>query len=112
MILSENSKEIFKRWELLRIPFNFILLIEGIIGCVPLYGYMPTSLMFIEAIIYGVVANIFYMLGPIFESYIEWLGYNKRPFICITVYSLGLAFSMFVTFVILVMAHLAYMGMP
>ncbi len=64
-------KSILKRWEVLRIPYNLIV---GIVGLLTL-AMIPLSQLPIaigEAIVYGIAANVMYLLGPVVELYLNW----------------------------------------
>jgi hypothetical protein len=64
-------KSILKRWEILRIPYNLIV---GLAGLLTLAMIPPSLLPHAvgEAIVYGLVANVMYLLGPVTELYLNW----------------------------------------
>jgi hypothetical protein len=64
-----NWKSILKRWELLRIPYNLVVGVVGLLG-LALMGFSPVAIG--GAIIYGLGANVMYLLGPITELYLNW----------------------------------------
>ena len=64
-------RSILKRWEILRIPYNLIV---GLTGLLTL-AMIPPSLLSNAvggALVYGLVANVMYLLGPITELYLDW----------------------------------------
>ena len=65
-------KSIAKRWELLRIPYNVLV---GLAGLVTLMTFSGISWMeLVEgAVVFGICANVLYMLGPIAEMYLNWI---------------------------------------
>lgn len=80
---------ISKQWEGLRIVYNVILLIEGLLLPSPCIG-------FLGIFIFGLFANICYCLGPFTEFYLLAFGFqfgNLRY----ALFTVGLLFSMLVT---------------
>jgi len=64
-----NWKAILKRWELLRLPYNLVVGLAGLLAL----ALIPSSPGAIGgAIIYGLVANVMYLLGPVTELYLNW----------------------------------------
>jgi hypothetical protein len=73
-------KAIAVRWELLRVPYNMLVGLVGVLGVV-INGQLPWELVVAGALFYGLAANTFYLLGPIMEMYLNWLadfGENRR----------------------------------
>ena len=67
--LEVNWKSILKRWELLRLPYNLVVGLAGLLAL----ALVPFSPMTIGgAIIYGLGANVMYLLGPVTELYLNW----------------------------------------
>jgi hypothetical protein len=65
-------KQIAKRWEMLRIPFNVIVGLTGVL----MLAILPTlawQQIAVGVVAYGFMANVMYLLGPIGEMYINWL---------------------------------------
>ena len=65
-----HIKPIFKAWEKLRIYYNLALLVVGIIVLLILISryHMTLSFALVQALLIGVLANIFYFLGPATEA--------------------------------------------
>jgi hypothetical protein len=70
---SNPWKAIARRWELLRILFNVLV---GLAGLLPLLyrGQFPLGPPIIGIFFYGIAANIFYLFGPIAEMYLNWIA--------------------------------------
>ena len=63
-----SIKEIIKKWEILRIPFNLILMLIVVVGTFPIWHKIPDQQIYlIENIVSFVCANIFYLIGPFVE---------------------------------------------
>jgi hypothetical protein len=64
-------KTIAKRWEILRLPYNFFVGVAGLLALA-----MVPTLTWEDAvpgaIAYGLCANVMYLLGPITEMYLNW----------------------------------------
>jgi hypothetical protein len=64
-------KSILKRWEILRIPYNLIVGLAGLLTLAMIPpSFLPNAV--VEAIVYGLVANAMYLLGPVTELYLDW----------------------------------------
>ncbi len=66
------AKGVFLAWEQLR--FLYVLVLAAL--SVSVLGLQPLKTIdkWIELIAAGVFANVFYMAGPIVETYLRWLG--------------------------------------
>jgi hypothetical protein len=64
-----NWKSILKRWEILRLPYNLVVGVAGLLVLV-LIPFSPVAI--VGAIIYGLCANVMYLLGPVTELYLNW----------------------------------------
>jgi hypothetical protein len=64
-------KAILKRWEILRLPYNVIV---GVAGLLALAMFPPSFLPRVVggAVVYGFIANVMYLLGPVTELYVNW----------------------------------------
>ena len=64
-------KAIAKRWEMLRLPYNFFVGLAGLLALA-----MIPELQWEDAIVgvigYGLCANVMYLLGPVTEMYLNW----------------------------------------
>ena len=59
---------IVKKWEMLRIPFNIIMVLIVVVGTFPIWHKIPDHKIYlIENIVSFVLANIFYLIGPLVE---------------------------------------------
>jgi hypothetical protein len=72
--LATHVRPIFLRWEKLRLPYNAVLLAAALV----LFGE-PRQLVrdpwILVVFAFGAVAaNVLYLLGPVAESYLHWLG--------------------------------------
>jgi len=69
--IRENKQivlSIFKKWEVLRIPYNIVLLLIIVIGVWSLWPKIPNHQIFlIETTISIIQANMLYFLGPLIE---------------------------------------------
>ena len=64
-------KLIAARWEWLRLPYNFIV---GAAGMVFVLFHPSEAIQRIdEILLYAVGANVFYLLGPVGEMYLNWI---------------------------------------
>ncbi len=71
---SDPWKQVARRWELLRLPFNLIV---GLCGLVVLWQLSRHPLPWgtLELVlVYGVAANGCYLIGPLGEMYLNWLA--------------------------------------
>jgi hypothetical protein len=64
-------KSILWRWEVLRIPYNLIVGIAGLLS-LALFPPIPWYELLAGVVLYGVGANACYLLGPAVELYINW----------------------------------------
>lgn len=74
-------REIAARWERYRIPFNICLLVLGTGLLVMALGQAAIA-MIPDVIVFGVVANLCYLFGPITEMYLGWFverNHNRIP---------------------------------
>ena len=69
------ARKTFLAWEKLRILFVGILGLITVLATVPL-GFPSWRLLII--IVQGaIVANLAFFAGPVVETYVRWLGYNR-----------------------------------
>jgi len=64
-------KQIAKRWEILRLPYNLFVGPAGL----PALAMIPTLMwadVIVGAVAYGLCANVMYLLGPVTEMYVNW----------------------------------------
>ncbi len=100
-----HPKGVWRSWELLRVPYNLALLLEGLgllyalrrlgerVGHheVYLYGREVWSRIFL----FGIAANLLYCLGPSIEFCVERLRHRRTPGLRRTLFVAGLLFSMY-----------------
>jgi len=102
-----DVRAIFLRWEKLRILYNLIVGAVGvaaIVFCVLAWTDLfarPVSVWalirpIIGALFYGIAANICYFLGPVFESYVRWLGL-RVPYVTQALFITGTVLSVLLT---------------
>ncbi len=68
-----NWKAIARRWELMRIPYNLLVGLAGLLPLTLVVGQDPVGSI-IGAMVYGLCANVMYLLGPITEMYMNWFA--------------------------------------
>ena len=72
-------REIFVKWELLRIPYNVILICLVLLFLVCFPPQLEDIGELAGLVLLGaVVANVCYLAGPLAEVYITWLGLPTR----------------------------------
>jgi predicted membrane channel-forming protein YqfA (hemolysin III family) len=64
-------KSVLQRWEVLRIPYNLIVGVTGLISLSMFLSLLPSELILAGIVVYGVGANVRYFFGPIAEPYIR-----------------------------------------
>ena len=76
----EDVREIFAKWERLRVVYNLILLATtlGLMFMDDLVGRVIDPLFFLYLLTRCVAANVLFMAGPGVESYASWLGLRHR----------------------------------
>jgi len=126
---AESWKAIARRWELLRIAYNVLLAIMGLIAILP-HAEVLLSVEGVGGIVvYAIGANVFYSLGPLAEMYLNWLldGIGHRlpagivaplrsPLVTYLLFAGGLLFSLILTLVggyfAAAQVHAEMMGRP
>jgi len=114
---SPSVKERLVSWERLRLIYNVVMLLAGIPIAASIYrivqalpatvrnrltfDYSASSII-MHSILFGILANIAYLFGPILEVY--WTAFTRRKFgrrarYC--VFAIGLVFSVAVQAVVL-----------
>ncbi len=105
-----NIRDRLTAWERLRVVYNVVMLFVGIPVAVSVYhavnaipaemrrgltfSYTPLSVLTLS-IVFGLVANALFLLGPIVEIYAAaFTRFNFSRAGRITVFSLGLLFSL------------------
>jgi|GEM_PF-3823363 len=119
-------KQIARRWELLRLPFNLIV---GLCGLVVLWQLsrhqLPWGVLEL-AFVYGVAANGCYLIGPLGEMYLNWLAdiLAERGWLqpvvrlirsehsTMALFLVGLLFSVALTFAIGAVAAFTFLPTP
>lgn len=106
-------KSILKHWEILRIPYNLLVGLAGLF----VLTTVPSSLLpeaVLEAVVYGLAANVLYLLGPAVELYLNWLvdawehrlvprwiaNFVRSPYLLALLFIAGSLFSLALTLVI------------
>lgn len=91
------DRSIFKKWEFLRIIYNVVLTTEVILLLEQYFFHLieRSPFFLVGAIFAAIIANIFFTLGPIVESYVKWLGFQKS-FVRWVLFGAGLIFSMYI----------------
>ena len=102
-----DVRDVFVRWEKLRILYNLIVGLVGAVGVadavLDLAGMLEHSTEVMKApvlvvgiVCYGIGANVCYFLGPIIESYVRWLGLRVRH-VTQTLFIVGTVLSVLLT---------------
>jgi hypothetical protein len=77
-------KSVLRRWEVLRLPYNLIVGVTGLISLIMFPSVALGELMVVVGIVlYGIGANVCFFFGPIAELYINWFAdtWGKRFFL-------------------------------
>jgi hypothetical protein len=104
-------KAVLKRWEILRLPYNLVVGVAGLLA-LALIPFSPSAIG--GAVIYGLCANVMYLLGPITELYLNWFvdawekrfvprwlaGFVRSRYLTALLFTVGTLFSVAVTLVI------------
>ena len=99
------AKPAFIAWEKLRVVYN-ILCVLFVIGLIWRFEHWPTAMVpdmditystptWAEYVFAGVISNLCFFAGPIFETYIAWLGLKETKAVRWFLLVLGVAFTMF-----------------
>jgi hypothetical protein len=88
--MKEELKAICISWEKLRIPYNILLLLATVAGYLIAPNFLEAQVsdgiietkrnIYFIVILPGlaIAANALFLLGPLFEFYLYFLGINKR----------------------------------
>lgn len=86
IVEAETPRQIFRKWEMIRIAFNLLLVVECILLAIPsvinpflLPAYLVLWLLGFVA------ANIAFLAAPGAETYVLWLGVPRTFQLAITV---------------------------
>ena len=88
--LGQIGKRVFLQWEKMRLAYNGILVVFTLLIGVPLLGRFE---FWVVAFFGAVASNLCYFLGPIFDTYVSWLGFRSNA-VRWTVFTLGTLFTM------------------
>ena len=75
-----GMRRIFRAWEKLRVVYVVVLGIAAV-GTMVATGQVDRwadPVLWGWFAIYALVANVLYLAGPAFESYLDWLGWRPR----------------------------------
>jgi len=76
------AKPVFIAWERLRIIYVLVLGVFTIMLAIPDVIYNGSQLLTFRSLVMiaegAIVANVCYFAGPIIETYVRWLGYNRK----------------------------------
>lgn len=65
-------KQIARRWEILRLVYNLIVGLAGLLSLEMMPNLMAVSAL-AGGVAFGLCANVMYLLGPITEMYLNWI---------------------------------------
>jgi hypothetical protein len=89
--------QIIKKWELLRIPYNLVLIVIVVIGSFPIWTKIPDHKIYvIENFVSFVQANILYFSGSFIEGVLAKYGLKISEY-RLLIWSLGLFISILLT---------------
>jgi len=89
-------RTVLVRWEMMRPLFNLIVGLAGLAALAPYLGQVFHPVPLIGALVYAIVANIAYLLGPFFNLYLAFIGLRQR-WVAIVIFSLGTFVSVVIT---------------
>jgi hypothetical protein len=95
---SSELREIVIGWERLRILYNVILLLIGLVTILPIISRSPIILdgLLTSIIKYGIGANIFFCAGPTAEVYVRFIFKTQNnKMVRIVLFTLGTLLSLF-----------------
>jgi hypothetical protein len=69
---------VLKQWERLRFVYNAILIPWTVFIVVVFQRRASGSEIWPALVMCGVIANVFFCLGPVFEAYLVWVGASPR----------------------------------
>ncbi len=64
-------KSVLKRWEFLRLAYNVIVGVTGLLVLTKFPSLLIPGILG-DVIVYGLLANMMYLLGPVTELYLNW----------------------------------------
>jgi hypothetical protein len=103
-----NFFQILKKWEILRIPYNCILILIIVVGIWPVWCKIPNHKIFlIENIISLIQANILYFGGPFLEVGIKYFKKDISRYRKI-IWLFGMFLSILITFYSILMVYNRY----
>ena len=77
---SSGTRHVFRAWEKLRVVY--VLLLGGVaVGTMVVIGRVDRwadPVLWAWFAVYTLIANVLYLAGPAFESYLDWLGWRPR----------------------------------
>jgi hypothetical protein len=87
-------RQIFVRWERLRIVYNAAL-VALVVALVALIHDEETNWrrLGFQCLVGAAIANVAFFAGPATEAYLSWLGVRSRAVVVI-LFSMGLVFAM------------------
>lgn len=105
--LLPDAKATFRRWESWRLIYCAVCILATF-GFLLLFDKFPATLFpdpppaqrlnsWIEFVVAGIIANIFFFAGPVVDTYVSWLGLKTR-WVGIGLLVLGTAFTVFAAF--------------
>ena len=71
------AKRTFLAWEKLRLVYNAILIVMSVAYAVA-WSLLFAVEFWVISFIGAIVCNVCFMLGPIIETYVAWLGYRTQ----------------------------------
>lgn len=89
-------KQVVVNWEIMRLIYNFVLLVVGLGTSYPFISKIGEDWYVIQAVVYGLVANVCFCFGPLAELYLYAFGI-KIAYWRYLLFGIGLGFSIALT---------------
>ena len=89
-----SARDVFLKWEKLRLIYNADLLIVAVILiAATVRSRVILFLVLFQCVLGCVAANVLYFAGPGLEAYLNWLGFQRR-WVTLLLFIAGMGLSM------------------
>ena len=75
--LAAQARQVFLRWERLRVPYNALLVAVVMLPAGGGFSW-PDPGDFLILLMGAVLANLCFLAGPVAETYLAWLGMRSK----------------------------------